>query len=74
MTSQNFASKSGSAESSKTRVRCGLISLSLQTRYTVALETPNSRAIARQVTHLQFDFKVATLPRRQVLNRDCEVP
>src|ERR1700730_2913753 len=49
MTSQNFASKSGSVESLKTRVRCGLISFSLQTRCTVALETPNSRAIARQV-------------------------
>src|SRR5215469_8607236 len=47
--SQNFASKSGSVESLKTRVRCGLISFSLQTRCTVALETPNSRAIARQV-------------------------
>ena len=33
----------------KTRVRCGLISFSLQTRCTVALETPNSRAIERQV-------------------------
>jgi hypothetical protein len=31
MTSQNFASKSGSLESLKTRVRCGLISFSLQT-------------------------------------------
>src|ERR1700730_11235328 len=49
MTSQNFASKSGSVESLKTRVRCGLISFSLQTRCTVALETPNSRAIARPV-------------------------
>src|SRR5271166_1107435 len=48
MTSQNFASKSGSLESLKTRVRCGLISFSLQTRCTVALETPNSRAIERQ--------------------------
>src|ERR1700745_2384422 len=36
-------------ESLKTRVRCGLISLSLQTRCTVALETPNSRAIVRHV-------------------------
>src|ERR1700736_2993995 len=42
MTSQNFASKSGSVESLKTRVRCGLISFSLQIRCTVALETPNS--------------------------------
>src|ERR1700745_1006551 len=49
MTSQNFASKSGSVESLKTRVRCGLISVSLQTRCTVALETPNSRGIRRQV-------------------------
>ena len=47
MTSQNFASKSGSLKSLKTGVRCGLISFSLQTRCTVALETPNSRAIAR---------------------------
>src|ERR1700722_16684368 len=45
----NFASKSGSLESLKTRVRCGFISVSLQTRCTVALETPHSRAIARQV-------------------------
>jgi hypothetical protein len=42
MTSQSFASKSGSAESLKTSVRYGLISLSLQTRRTVALETANS--------------------------------
>src|SRR5215471_11334513 len=49
MTSQNFASKSGSEESLKTRVKWGLISFSLQTRCTVALETPNSRAMARQV-------------------------
>src|ERR1700737_3352441 len=44
MTSQNFTSKSGSVESLKTRVKCGLISFSSQTRCTVALETPNSRA------------------------------
>jgi transposase InsO family protein len=40
MTSQNLASKSGSLESLKTFVRCGLRSFLTQSRYTVAFDTP----------------------------------
>ena len=40
ITSQNFVSKFLSLESLNVRVRCGLMSLALQRRWTVALETP----------------------------------
>ena len=47
MTSQNLLSKCFSLESLKVRVTCGFISLALQTRWTVALETPRDLAMLR---------------------------
>lgn len=52
--SQNFATKCGSLESLKSRVRCGFKSLARQRRCTVFLERPTARAIVRVDQRARF--------------------
>src|SRR5215469_6357107 len=49
MTSQNFVSKCLSFDNLKVRDRCGLMSLAAHRRWTVAFETPATRAMLRQL-------------------------